>query len=279
MAQLAVRIDASQAVVNNSFGQYLMDPRCAWTVPTKPVVLTSQEVHVWLARLDDASFCEECCQCLLSSEEKNRASRFKFAKDRRHYIASHAALRSTLSSYLPVAPEDLQFSTDPNGKPTLTQIPAKLLVQFNLSHSNEIALIAVVRERQIGVDAEWVKQDFPFLEVAQRFFSAKEVAALTALPTQLQRLAFFKCWTGKEAFLKAKGTGLSGELDEVEIVLNPDGGVRVNGTLPNWTLVELIPSDGYVGALVFEGQQCRLKCFQWRHQLTNKLIHRHSEGS
>jgi len=96
------------------------------------------------------------------------------------------------------------------------------------------------------------------------------------LPSQLQRLAFFKCWTSKEAFLKAKGTGLSGELDEVEIKFSPEEGVRVNGTVPNWGLVELYPRDGYVGALAVEGPECQLKCFQWRQQLTNDSTHRHS---
>lgn len=250
-----------------------MTPARAWTVPTKPLVLANQEAHVWLARLDDASFCEECCRRLLSSEEKYRASNFKFARDQRRYILSHTALRSALSSYLSVAPEDLQLSTEPNGKPMLTPMLGKPRVQFNLSHSNDIALIAVTREREIGVDIEWIKQDFPFLEVAQSFFSTKEVAALAALPTQLRRLAFFKCWTSKEALLKAKGTGLSGELDEIEVILTSHD-VRVNGTIPNWDLVELSPCDGYVGALAVEGTQCRIKCFKW--QLTNELTHRHS---
>jgi 4'-phosphopantetheinyl transferase len=89
------------------------------------------------------------------------------------------------------------------------------------------------------------------------------VAALHSLPHNFQREAFYKCWTSKEALLKAKGTGLRGELDEVEILFNLEDGVRVNSTVPNWTLVELNPGDGYVGALVVQGPECRLICFQW----------------
>jgi 4'-phosphopantetheinyl transferase len=235
----------------------------AWQAPPDDVRIGGNEVHVWLGRLDDAGFCLSCGEQLLSSEEKERAVKFKFERDRRRYIVSHAGLRSVLSNYLHIVPGDLTFSAGPSGKPFLAPIGGKALGEFNLSHSNEVALIAVAREKEIGVDVEWIARDIPFREIAGRFFSAREVAAMNALPDYLQRLAFFKCWTSKEAFLKAKGTGLSGKLDEVEIVSVGGEGVAIKAVVPRWTLAELNPDDGYTGAVVFESGECKIQCYRW----------------
>jgi 4'-phosphopantetheinyl transferase len=191
-------------------------------------------------------------------------------------VIAHGALRSILSSYLNSPAQELEFASGPYGKPKLSAFYSKKKIAFNLSHSHEAALIAVTEAREIGADVEWVRKDFAFGEVAERFFTRREVAALHSLPHNFQREAFYKCWTSKEALLKAKGTGLSGELDEVEIIFSPEEGVRVNGAIPNWTLVELNPCDGYVGALAVQGPECRLKCFQWQQSLRNPLTHRHS---
>jgi 4'-phosphopantetheinyl transferase len=209
-------------------------------------------------------------ESLLSSAERDRASRFKFEKDRRRYVITHGALRSILSGYLTCPAQELEFASGPYGKPQLAAFYSKSKIDFNLSHSHEVALIAVTEAREIGVDVEWVRKDFAFGEVAERFFTRREVAALHSLPHHFQREAFYKCWTSKEAFLKAKATGLSGELDEVEIKFSLEEGVRVNGAIPNWTLVELNPCDGYVGAFAVQGPEPRLKCFQWQQSLRNR---------
>jgi 4'-phosphopantetheinyl transferase len=233
-----------------------------WLAPPENLPPLANRVHAWLVRLDNERFCTACGDSLLGADEKDRASRFKFQRDRTRYIVSHAALRSILAAYLSVAAEELQFSLGAHGKPRLVSIQAKGIIQFNLSHSNNLALI-VVAQGEIGVDVEWMKEDFPVMEVAQRFFTVKEIAALAALPIRLQSEAFYKCWTSKEAFLKAKGTGLSGELDEVEIVLTPENRVRIRGTVSNWSLYELNPSDGYAGALVVEGLGHEIKRYRW----------------
>jgi 4'-phosphopantetheinyl transferase len=200
---------------------------------------------------------------LLSAAERERAARFKFEKDRRLYTAAHAALRSLLAGYLNVAPGDLEFESGRRGKPRLAPTFNKDSLEFNLSHSHEVALIAVTREREIGVDVEHIKEDFAFAEVAERYFTAREVIAIRALPEGLQRRAFYQCWTSKEAFLKAKGVGLSGELDEVEIVLPGEGPVQVKSMHAQWSLRELNPRAGYVGAVVLEGKEFDLKCYSW----------------
>jgi 4'-phosphopantetheinyl transferase len=246
-----------------------------WSEPSGSERLRKNEIHVWLVRADDGSYCIHCGHDLLSLNEQERAARFKFEDDRRRYIVAHGALRLLLSQYANVFANDLNFFTNANGKPFLVAAPVVANIQFNLSHSHEVALIAVTQGREVGVDVERVKEDFAFGEVAGRFFTAREVAALNALPSELQRKTFYKCWTSKEAFLKAKGTGLSGQLDEVEISFTAEKGVRVSATVANWTLVGLNPPDGYEGALVVEGAECQFRCFQWRPPLMNPSTHRH----
>jgi len=234
-----------------------------WPVAPAKFTLAAGEVHVWLVRADDAALCMACCENLLAAAERERAARFKFEKDRQLYTAAHSALRSILADYLKVTPADLQFETGPRGKPRLTPTFTKHKLEFNLSHSHEVALIAVTREQEIGVDVERIREDFAFAEVAERYFTAKEVSAIRALPESLQRRAFYQCWTSKEAFLKAKGVGLSGELDEVEIVLDGDRRVRVKSRLPGWCLNEIDPCDGYAGAMALEGNEIDLRCYDW----------------
>ena len=117
----------------------------------------------------------------------------------------------------------------------------------------------MTRETEIGVDVERIREDFAFAEVAGRYFTAKEVSAIRGLPESLQRRAFYQCWTSKEAFLKAKGVGLPGELDEVEILLDGEGLVQVTSTIPGWQLSEINPCGGYVGALALEEYECDLR--------------------
>lgn len=240
----------------------------------KSLSLDSGEVHIWLILLGEERVCLKCCETLLSSDEVNRALRFKFDRDRRRFLVSHAGLRSILAAYLTASPRELEFSLGPNGKPKLAPIAGKETPQFNLSHSHEAALLAVARRRAIGVDVEYVQEAFSFAEVAQRFFSPKELAVLATLPKRLQRKAFYKCWTSKEAFLKAKGTGLSGKLDEVDIVLTDDEAVRVKGTISGWTLKEISLNERYMAAVVLESDDYRIARYQWEPG-TIGSAHRH----
>jgi 4'-phosphopantetheinyl transferase len=215
-------------------------------------------------RLDDASVDLERGRDLLSPAERERAARFIFERDRRRYLIAHIALHDILSRYLPIEAAHLSFDLGPNGKPKLHQAPTPSGIEFNLSHSNEMALLAVAHGREVGVDVENGREKFEFQEVAERFFTAKEVAAMRGLPSTLQRQAFFKCWTSKEAFLKAKGTGLSGALDEVEIALGDDEQVRIAANVPNWWLFELDPIAGYEAALVVASARTTIRCYQWQ---------------
>jgi 4'-phosphopantetheinyl transferase len=240
----------------------MLNPFLVRSGRTSTLVLREGEVHVWLVQANGERTCPEDLEALLSSVEQDRASRFKFDADRRRYVNVHWALRSILSAYLNSPAQELQFESGLYGKPKLASIHAEKQFEFNLSHSHQVALIALTQGREIGVDIEYVKTDFPIHEVAENFFTPKEAAALKTLPEHLQRQAFFKCWTSKEALLKAKGTGLSGELDEVEIL---SGGqhVRINANVPGWSLVELIACDGYEAALVSEGEPAQIHLYRW----------------
>jgi len=246
-------IDVSDAELSNN----------PWLSPPETIELNDDEVHVWLVRAGAEEFPRDFLAASLSEDEKERAARFKFDKDRRLYIAGHAALRSLLSVYLKIEASQIRFFSGVNGKPALAPPLAATGLEFNLSHSNELALVAVAHGKAVGVDVECIKRNFDFEEIARRFFTAGEVAALFELPQPLQREAFFKCWTSKEAFLKAKGTGLSGRLDEVGIALTADQQTRINASVPGWSLTELAPGAEYEGALVVQGPPRQIRCYRW----------------
>jgi 4'-phosphopantetheinyl transferase len=224
--------------------------------------LNDGEVHVWKISAGPNMNQDEQLERVLSADERHRAKQFRFDKDRWLYTAAHAAMRSLLAFYLGVPGDQIQLVSGTHGKPSLAPADTSRL-EFNLSHSHELALLAVTRGRAVGVDVEFIKSDFGFHEIARRFFTAGEVSALSALPPALQRSAFFKCWTSKEAFLKAKATGLSGKLDEVQIVLTGDGLLRIEAEVPGWSLSELQDVDGYAAALVLEGGDRPVHCFSW----------------
>ena len=236
--------------------------------PRSPVELPALQnsIHIWAVRLDDATVDFDRGRDLLSPEERERAARFKFERDRRRYLVAHIALHGILRQYLPSEPARVSFDIGANGKPRLPQALASSGVEFNLSHSHEMALLAVCHKREVGVDIEYAKEDFEFQEVAERFFTAREVAAMRGLPVSLQRQAFFKCWTSKEAFLKAKGTGLSGALDEVEIALTAAEQVHITADVPGWSLSELDPIDGYEAALVVANAPVPICYYLWQQR-------------
>jgi 4'-phosphopantetheinyl transferase len=233
-----------------------------WNSAPTRITLDANHVDVWLLQNDQSAPTQSLGK-RLSPAEQARAARFKFDKDRRLFVTAHAGMRAILAKYLGADPLRLEFIEGQNGKPAFAPDSAWLEVEFNLSHSHQAALLAVAISRIVGVDIEYVKRDFEFAEVADRFFTAREVAALRNLPSALQRSAFFKCWTSKEAFLKAKGTGLSGELDEVSIALTSDQRVKVNAAVTGWTLTELNSIDGYEAALVCEKSRTSIHHYLW----------------
>jgi 4'-phosphopantetheinyl transferase len=235
-----------------------------WPLPPAKLPALERTVHVWAVPLDDARVDLDGGRELLSPDERERAARFHFEQHRRRYLIAHIALHRILSRYLQIDPAQLSFELGSNGKPNLPAALGSSGIEFNLSHSNEMALLAVNRVGEVGVDLEYVKPGFKFEEIAEGFFTAREVVALRGLPSELQRQAFFKCWTCKEAFLKAKGTGLSGKLDEVEITLGAADQVRIGADVPGWWLTELNSIDAYQAALVVAGSSVPIRYYLWQ---------------
>ncbi len=177
------------------------------------------------------------CLALLDADERERAGRFLRASDRARFVTSHAALRVSLGTALGLAPEAVRFAKDDAGRPHLAG-PEGEGLDFNLSHSGDIALIGLARDMRIGVDVE-VRRSLPdALRIARAHFAADEVAALSALPPQRMEAAFFGLWTRKEAVVKALGAGLSIPLDRFSVSVPPAPPrlLRMAEGAADWTL-------------------------------------------
>jgi 4'-phosphopantetheinyl transferase len=194
---------------------------------------------------------------LLNEEEQARAGRFLRQSDRVHFIGARALLRTAIGSALGVDAEDVEFSYGLKGKPGLARDAVLSGLQFNLSHSHGCALIAVACGRRIGVDIEKVRDDLDYETIACRHFSAAERQWLASLPPTGRRTGFFWCWTGKEAYVKARGEGLSFPLDSVSI-LPVDGStlsLQVDGDTAEtqrWMVRKLPMPAGWSATVVVE---------------------------
>ena len=232
-------------------------------------MLDNNEVHVWRASLDLTASHVQILQQTLAPDERARAERFYFQKDRAHFIVARGLLRVILGRYLDRPPDQLRFCYNSNGKPALAKEFNRDTLCFNLSHSHGLALFAVTRGRELGVDLERVRPHLADEQIAERFFSPREVAMLRALPTNMRTEAFFNCWTRKEAYIKARGEGLSFPLDQVDVSLAPGEPVALLSAKADpheasrWSLQELAPGPSYAAALAVEGHDWRLRCWQW----------------
>jgi 4'-phosphopantetheinyl transferase len=218
-------------------------------------VLANDEVHVWHQDLNGGSSAIETFHGVLSSEEQQRALRFRFDRDRNESIVTRGTLRILLASYLRLAPMQLSFAYSEYGRPRLTPEAQANTIDFNVSHSGGQALLAFARGRTIGIDIERVRRDFATGEIAERFFSMAERDALRELPPGQRHEAFFRCWTRKEAFIKALGEGLSHPLDQFDVSLAPGAPAVLLATRPDaqeatrWKLCDIdVPGD-YAAAL------------------------------
>ena len=213
------------------------------------------EIQLWHASPSITAFEPASAEKLLSADERTRMGRFHFDKDRSNFLFCRSMLRMLLASYLGVFPEELIFAYSAHGKPSLVR--SSVCLEFNMSHSNGDLLIATCLGRKIGVDIEWVRHDLDVHEIAQRFFSAAENKALHAMPNRSCYDTFFSCWTRKEAFVKARGEGLSCPLDSFDVSVETGAG-RVNLTTrpgleaSRWELWSLNGPPGFAAAVAVE---------------------------
>jgi 4'-phosphopantetheinyl transferase len=233
--------------------------------------LPQDEAHVWYVDLPAWEREVESLLPLLNHEEQQRAARFKFPAPSNQFVISRAILRQILGRYLRIEAREVQFRNATNGKPELARASGVHDdLRFNLSHTAGAAVIAITQHRQVGIDVERIRMDTNAMELAERFFSRPEVEWLRSQPASEQIPAFFTCWTGKEAYIKAHGEGLSMPLSsfgvlpahatdscklQLKVYENPEEARR-------WFICQLELGTGLRAALAVEGDNCRVRIGQ-----------------
>jgi 4'-phosphopantetheinyl transferase len=231
--------------------------------------LAGKAIHVWAAPLNGVPESLEKFTATLSPEEKERAQRFKLDKLRNRFIAGRGTLREILGHYLQIKPLDLRFAYSANGKPMLAEKLADSGIHFNLAHSGDLAVVAITRVGEIGVDVEQIRPIKNVEDLVARFFSSRENEQFQKIPADEKPAAFFNLWTRKEALLKATGEGITGSLKLVEVSFLPGTPARllaISGDAPKagrWRLQELLPAIGFTGAVAIEARDVVVKCARW----------------
>jgi 4'-phosphopantetheinyl transferase len=227
-----------------------------------PIIpLAQDEIHVWLTYYEEINDEEtqEVYRNVLNGDEKKQEARFYFARDRRRYLVTRALVRTVLSRYAPVAPADWIFTNNYYGRPEIANSEMNSAeLSFNVSHTRSLIALAVTRGRALGVDVENVQAREVSIDIAERFFSPSEVAALAGTPANQQRDRFFEYWTFKESYIKARGMGLSLPLDKfsfrypddraVEIAIHPELADHPR----RWQFWQLRPRPEYLVAICAE---------------------------
>jgi 4'-phosphopantetheinyl transferase len=240
-------------------------PALTWPPGRISGTIAADEVHLWAWTFEPSAADPSVHVAILDSQELQRMGSFYFARDRAHYAVTHANLRRLLGAYLNQRPEQVRLRADRLGKPELAEDDR---LAFNLSHSRSIAVLAVAQGQPVGVDVEDVRPIEP--AVAARHFSTAELAALDQLRGDAWLAGFYRCWTRKEAILKAEGVGLHRALDSFDVALlddEPAGllATRLDFRFP-WKLHHLTPAAGTIGALATAQPQARLSCFSFQPQ-------------
>jgi 4'-phosphopantetheinyl transferase len=241
-------------------------PAPVWAPQPAALHFTSDhQVDIWRIHLNLPIDSLRILEGMLSTNESDRAARFYFPADRDRFIVSHGSLRDILARYLHSGPNQLSFSVNAYGKPSLDQGQ----LEFNLSHSGDFALIAITQGHKIGVDVERVRTGISADIIGGRFFSRTEMSELRALPPEQRETAFFICWTRKEAYIKAQGLGLSLPLDSFDVSLTPDQPAVLRATRPapgeaaRWTLLSLKVGPGHEAAVAVDGQNLEFRLWDW----------------
>src|ERR1022692_291478 len=239
-----------------------------WLHAPKKLAFPANRVDIWKLHLDHA-VTEKPCANVLSADEQARASRFHFEKDQIHFARCRSALRNLLAAYLTMPPDMIQFEYQASGKPQLAAKQNPNALQFNVSHSGGVALIAIGSEHRLGVDIEKIRRDVDTEALAERFFSIRERDGLRAFPQDLRVRGFFACWTRKEAFLKATGTGLSFPLADFSVTTHPDRDPKLEELEGNfdagkpWLLKDLGVGDAHHATVAIDHPQARLETYSW----------------
>ena len=225
-----------------------------------PVRLPESAVHVWTASLDVGATRRRALGRHLSRDEVDRALRLRSNADRMRFVVARGILRELVGRYLGIEPRCVRFRYGAYGKPAVSEST----LSINLSRTEDRALFAFARGREIGVDIERVHWDFPCERVAAAFFSAAEVPALRAFPPEERPEAFFRCWTRKEAYLKARGDGLTVDLASFNVSLDECSALLCVPDEPGrFALYDLDAPAGHAVALAADGRRARVSQQVW----------------
>lgn len=228
------------------------------------MTLLSNSVDIW--SIDTAKFPDNLTPYfqIISKEEQLRSQRFKFEKDQRLNILARSGLRVLAAQCLNCAPITIQMGYEEYGKPYFLDYPE---LKFNVSHSGEMIVLAFIQQFELGVDVEYIKTDFEVMDIADNFFAHDEIQNLKEVEKELQFEAFYRCWTRKEAFIKAKGSGLSFPLADFSVSIGEKAkllATRWDEDEKNeWSLSSFMPKNGYVGALAVHGPVKTIKYHEW----------------
>lgn len=229
--------------------------------------LSASSIHIWQFPLTIDGLLDSFA-ALLSEDERARAARFRFEKDAHRFTVARATVRSVLGSYRRTPGSDLRFDYSSHSKPALANASSD--IRFSVSHSGDLAMLALTRGREVGIDLEAIRDNVEIDQLATRYFSEHEYASLRELANVQRLRAFFRCWTSKEAFLKAQGIGLSRSLGSFDVEVNPKLPARLLATRPNeeeaeiWSLRDIPTEENYAAALAWEGFIDEIKLLRCR---------------
>lgn len=228
------------------------------------IPLTPAEIHLWLVFYDEITegYLYSGYRALLNPAEKEQEPRFYFAKDRRRYLITRALVRTVLSRYVSIHPKAWIFSTNAYGRPEIVNAQAReASLSFNISHTHNLIVLGVTQCRALGVDVENARVREAPIDIAKHYFAPQEVAALAAAPPYQQQYRFFEYWTLKEAYIKARGMGLSLPLDKfsfhypdsrsVEIAIDPE----LADDCARWQFWQFQPASEYFVAVCAERER------------------------
>ena len=236
----------------------------AWEQPDRLAAPSGGDIHI--VRLPLAGDRGDLLRAVLSVDERERADRFRFDRDRGRFIAARAGLRQILGACLNSDPRELVFEYGSQGKPALAGSGS--LLQFNLSHSGDMAVYALADGREIGIDIERLDAQRDNDGIANRFFTAVESKTLSMIPNERRHLAFTQLWVRKEAFLKAQGQGLFMSLDGMEISVGHEAPRII--ALPDepsadssWFISDIDADPDYASAVVVSGPEGVIRGYTW----------------
>ncbi len=240
----------------------------SWLSGCEPPNLAAGEVHIWRLRLTSPD--RPQLLTILAADEQRRAGQFLFDHHREHFVVGRARMRQLLAAYAQCGANELDFAYENLGKPRFRQPELAARFHFNFSNSGDLGLFAITRDQPLGVDLERVRPMQDMLGLAKRYFADSETEKLTRLSSAEQPAAFFRCWTRKEAYLKAIGKGLTFPLRNVEVEFLDDRPCRIydvngdRGEADAWTLMHLSPAEEFPAALAIRRRPSpTVRLFAW----------------